>query len=42
MSEEVKFKPRKVKNLRARRNSSSEEEEAETQGDDDVLYVIFL
>lgn len=36
MSEEIKFKPRKVKNLRARKHSSDEDEE-KSQEDEEVL-----
>lgn len=36
MSEEIKFKPRKVKNLRARRESSDEEDD-KNHGDEEVL-----
>lgn len=35
MSEEIKFKPKKVKNLRIRKKSSDEEDE--DQQDDEVL-----
>lgn len=38
MSEEVKFKPRKAKNLRVRRNSSDEEAD-NNEADEDVLWV---
>lgn len=36
MSEEIKFKPKKVKNLRLRKKSSDEEDNAD-QGDVEVL-----
>lgn len=36
MSEEMKFKPKKVKNLRARRQSSDEDEETNRE-DEEVL-----
>lgn len=36
MSEKIKFKPKKVKNLRTRLNSSDEEEE-KNQEEEDVL-----